>query len=119
MRYIYKGNIRDSGKIEKQERAYICQHCGKNFTQPGYLTKHQKKYCLWNPESDGYAQYRPFVCNFCGASYSQQNSLKSHMRFDCGQTHKCSGCGNTFLQINSLRKHKSNSCPARVRDPLI
>ena len=113
IRLVYGKKSCAPERIEEQERAYVCNHCGKNFTQNGYLSKHQRKYCYWNPDSDGYGKYRPHACNFCGASYSKQSSLNSHLRFDCGRTHKCSDCGNTFLQINSLRKHKSFNCPAR------
>ncbi|XP_034036606.1 zinc finger protein 260-like [Thalassophryne amazonica] len=82
--------------IHKGDKPFGCSHCGKQFGQKDYLTRHMRIH----------TGEKPFGCSECGKRFGQKGSLTRHMRIHTGEKpFGCSECGKRFRQKDNLSRH--------------
>ncbi|XP_055849496.1 zinc finger protein 236-like [Episyrphus balteatus] len=75
---------------------YSCQYCGKKFTKPCLLKRHEV--C--------HTGTKPFQCSQCDQGFTQKSSLDRHMLLHQGvKDFKCPMCSYSFTQKNNLIVH--------------
>ncbi|XP_014240815.1 gastrula zinc finger protein XlCGF7.1-like isoform X1 [Cimex lectularius] len=83
---------------ERHSGSFVCEICGKSFSQRSGLTHHLPMH----------SEVKAFQCNICGKSFRQRSGLTHHK-----QTHSevkafvCDICGKHFAQGSGLIHHKS------------
>ncbi|XP_022093999.1 uncharacterized protein LOC110981083 [Acanthaster planci] len=86
---------------EHQERKFICEECGKGFTENQILQKHKKVHEM-DRTGDRYK------CELCEKSYRFHQNLRSHMLYHGGEkTFICDHCGKSFYTNNRLIIHSA------------
>ncbi|XP_007542132.1 zinc finger protein with KRAB and SCAN domains 3-like [Poecilia formosa] len=80
-----------------KKRSFICDICGRCYTQQCKLKKHYRTH----------TGERPFSCETCGKSFSLINVLNSHKKTHTGEKpFSCQACGKRFSRIDNLKDHK-------------
>ena len=64
-------NLLDHVRMHEGVKPYLCQWCGKGFTQKGNLKKHARQHI--NPDVNDRKRYS---CRFCGKGYTERYNLK-------------------------------------------
>ena len=78
-------------------KTWICEVCGKGFTQACSLKKH-----IAVQHKNGKA----YMCNDCGKGCSSRSELESHKRSHTGERpYKCHLCSNTYKHNADLQQH--------------
>ncbi|XP_052831185.1 myoneurin-like [Octopus bimaculoides] len=97
--------LTDHRHIHSDVKGFICNKCGRTFSQAGGLHSHIKS-CY---------QMQGYLCDLCGQTFNHLGSMKSHRRIHLGEKpHACSDCGARFSDHRNLRRHKrihENSFP--------
>ncbi|CAH1791494.1 unnamed protein product [Owenia fusiformis] len=78
-------------------RLHVCDECGKSFTHPHLLKRHQSYH------------NKQFKCQTCGKKFGLRHNLKVHEYTHTGEKpHCCQHCGKGFAQTTSLQHHYKN-----------
>ncbi|XP_050401246.2 zinc finger protein 568 [Patella vulgata] len=90
-----KQNVKRKENLNKSSN-YICEICGKNFTQSSSLHKHTRKH----------STIRPYKCQPCGKCFYDQFGLQVHTRIHTGdKPYLCNVCGKSFISNSKLKRH--------------
>ncbi|XP_041354535.1 zinc finger protein 569-like [Gigantopelta aegis] len=85
-------------KRHNGETNYLCDRCGKHFTDCVFYHRH-KIVCL--------QRFRTYDCNICGKVLSGYSALQNHIRTHKGEKpNQCEICGVRFNNISHLTRHK-------------
>ena len=78
---------------------YACADCGKLFTHPGRLRKHQRVHI----------QQRLYLCMICHHDFKCDSDLGNHMRrHNVIKVYNCKQCNKRFRRL--VNHHKFSTC---------
>lgn len=93
--------------VSRNQRQYVCSHCGKHCRDSYSLKRHEKTHNL----------ERPYQCQECGKRFRETKNLIRHQITHTDlRPYPCTECGKKFKSKASLDKHKKVhkkpfSCP--------
>uniref|UniRef100_A0A803K4S8 C2H2-type domain-containing protein n=1 Tax=Xenopus tropicalis TaxID=8364 RepID=A0A803K4S8_XENTR len=124
VRFGSAGFHRSYSTKDKEEKPFPCPECGKRFTHPYAVKKHQRNHSGVKPHScsecgkrfahrshlivhqRSHTGERPFSCSECGKWFARTTHLRRHQKTHTGEKpFPCSECGKWFARMTHLRRH--------------
>lgn len=88
--------LRHQKNYHMGERKFTCESCDKTFTSRANLSQHQMTH----------SSVRPFKCDYCEKSFKWKKHLKTHLMIHLDvKRHVCTVCQEAFVQHTSLKYH--------------
>eukprot|EP00079_Xenopus_tropicalis_P038888 XP_017952659.1 PREDICTED: zinc finger protein 420-like [Xenopus tropicalis] len=125
VRFGSAGFHRSYSTKDKEEKPFPCPECGKRFTHPYAVKKHQRNHSGVKPHScsecgkrfahrshlivhqRSHTGERPFSCSECGKWFARTTHLRRHQKTHTGEKpFPCSECGKWFARMTHLRRHQ-------------
>ncbi len=95
--YTQAKGLKSHKRVHTGMRPFGCKQCGRSFTWKGDLKRHTRVHT---------ATERPFVCDQCGKSYYEASKLASHLRDHTGERpFVCDQCAKAFTELRFLQMH--------------
>ena len=97
--------LQDEEDISSTKRSrHVCEICGKVFTRPDKLKRHEKTH----------TNEKPHQCNKCDKSFHRNWDLKRHEkqvheRRAAQREYQCSTCGETFHNLAPFIAHQKTA----------
>ncbi|XP_054742834.1 zinc finger protein 91-like [Anastrepha obliqua] len=91
----------------KKAGRYVCVKCGKRFTKPCLLLRHEVVHL----------SEKPFKCSECLKRFTQKSSLQRHyaeQHKTNSKSYKCAKCPLSFTQKGNLRSHDKKQHPPKI-----
>ncbi|XP_036281935.1 zinc finger protein 211 isoform X11 [Pipistrellus kuhlii] len=111
--------------LDPAARSYVCNECGRSFSQSYYLIQHHRIHTGARPYKCNecgkaftyklrlvqhlqiHNRVKPYECGECRKSFSYSSTLVKHQRVHTGaRPYKCGECGNSFSQSSNLVQHQ-------------
>lgn len=90
-------NLRDHMRTHTGIKSFVCQTCGRGFTQKKQLMVHIRVH----------TKEKPYECEICRKSFTQKGTLTIHLRTHSGERpYRCHICSKGFISKSSLNVHK-------------
>lgn len=90
-------NLKVHQRIHLGQGLHLCSHCGKGFPSFANLKAHK---CGQNGN-------KPYCCAVCGNKFSRLWNLKLHQRIHTQEKpHRCSMCDKSFTRADILKVHQ-------------
>ncbi|XP_076830717.1 uncharacterized protein LOC143476411 isoform X2 [Brachyhypopomus gauderio] len=90
-------NLKVHQRVHQREGLHLCSHCGKGYSSFGDLRRHR---C-------SQAGDKPYSCSLCGNKFSRLWNLKLHRRIHTQEKpHQCSMCDKSFTRADILKVHQ-------------
>ncbi|CAG0919579.1 unnamed protein product [Notodromas monacha] len=100
----------DSKPVITPTASYVCNECGKSFTNPNNLSRHKKNHNAFRPYAchvcDKRFFQRPYVCPQCNKAFNQSTHLYKHINIHQKLPHACRRCGERFRYKTERERHK-------------
>src|SRR5277367_2230610 len=68
--------IGDDTRSNESDKKYACDTCGKRFTRPWLLKRHERSH----------SGEKPFECRECNKRFAEKSNLTRHLRNHTGET---------------------------------
>uniref|UniRef100_A0A8C4N9B7 C2H2-type domain-containing protein n=1 Tax=Eptatretus burgeri TaxID=7764 RepID=A0A8C4N9B7_EPTBU len=103
--------------------AFLCDVCGKGFSQAGHCEQHERicrgerpyecTACTQAFSHDNFLSHtrthtgeRPFLCDICGQGFTQSGHCEQHERIHRGERpYECTACTKAFSHASAFRRH--------------
>lgn len=83
--------------VHTQEKRFICEYCGKGFSNRQSLKNHQ----YTHDEGE-----KMFECQDCGKKFGTRGGYDSHCASHTEASYLCDLCGKSMKYVSSLRLHR-------------
>lgn len=88
----------DRNHLQKRERHFICENCGKGFYSKCDIKIHMRVH----------TGETPYTCQICCSRFSQLSTMLRHKRRHTdNKSYMCATCGKPFWTKDELKKHFS------------